>query len=201
MKYAEFHEHKLEILNRPRKGRGGGIGFIFNPQVLKLTVNNVRKYSSFEVSEALLQGCSELIRLCVVYRSTQNTSKAKYEATKQSKFFDEFSDYLDCLASKSGKPIIAGDFNFHLERHDDVITKQFVSLYEDKGFQQHILEPTHIWAIPRSVNHTFFFFLIILISHIKSEHSRVTKFVLWYCSKPSYSAKTKNLWLSFIVLE
>ena len=71
-KYAEFHEHKLEILNRPRKGRGGGIKFIFNPQVLKLTVNNVRKYSSFEVSEALLQGCSELIRLCVVYRSTQN---------------------------------------------------------------------------------------------------------------------------------
>ena len=148
MKYAEFHEHQLEILNRPRKGRGGGIGFIFNPQVLKLTVNNVRKYSSFEVSEALLQ----LIRLCVVYRSTQNTSKAK-----QSKFFDEFSDYLDCLASKSGKPIIAEDFNFHLERHDDVITKQFVSLYEDKGFQQHILEPTpantYIWWNFRSCSY------------------------------------------------
>lgn len=143
-KLAEFHEYHLDIINKSRSGKGGGVGFIYNPKRLKLFPNNVKKYSSFEVHEALVRGPSDLIRLCVIYRSTQHTTKAKYEATKQSKFFEEFSDYLDCLAAKSGIPVIAGDFNFHIERSEDSITRQFVALFEERGFQQHITEPTHI---------------------------------------------------------
>ena len=38
-KYAEFHEHNLDIINTPRKGKGGGVGFIFNPKRVKLPLN------------------------------------------------------------------------------------------------------------------------------------------------------------------
>lgn len=143
-KFAEFHESKLEVINKPRRGKGGGVGFIYNPNTVKLAPNNVKKYPSFEVFESLLKTSSELIRLCVIYRSTQHTSREKYKKTSPSKFFEEFSDYLDCLASKSGKPVIGGDFNFHVEKEGDILARQFISLYEEKGFQQHIQEPTHI---------------------------------------------------------
>ena len=43
----------FEILNKPRKGRGGGVGFLFNPKNIKLSRNDVRKYSSFETLEAI----------------------------------------------------------------------------------------------------------------------------------------------------
>lgn len=143
-KMAEFHERGLDIHNSPRKGVGGGVGFIFNPKTVRLVRNNVTKYSSFEVLESVLSTATDTIRLSVVYRSTQNTSRKKYLATRQAKFFDDFSDYLDCLSNKSGKPLICGDFNFHLENSLDSAANQFQKLIEDKGFNQHVTEPTHI---------------------------------------------------------
>ena len=143
-KMAEFHERGLEIYNSPRKGLGGGVGFVFNPKRVSLVRNNVTKYSSFEVLETLLTTTTDSIRLCVVYRSTQNTSRKKYLATRQAKFFEDFADYLDCLSVKSGKPLLCGDFNFHVENSFDSIANQFLKLIEEKGFRQHVTEPTHI---------------------------------------------------------
>ena len=87
-KYAEFHENNLEVMNAPRSGKGGGVGFIYNPKRVKLIRNDVCKYSTFEVLESLINSNSELVRLCVIYRSTQHTSRLKYEQTKQCKFFE-----------------------------------------------------------------------------------------------------------------
>ena len=141
---AEIHDSGLDIHNASRKGIGGGVGFIFDPKRVKLVRNNVAKYSSFEVLEAVLNTSTDTVRLCVIYRSTQNTSRKKYLATRQAKFFEDFSDYLDCLSSKSGKPLICGDFNFHVENSLDAIANQFCRLIDEKGFRQHVSEPTHI---------------------------------------------------------
>ncbi len=51
---------------------------------------------------------------------------------------------MDTLLTKSGTPIIAGDFNFHIEDSKDYWAKQFVDLYDSKGFIQHVSSPTHI---------------------------------------------------------
>lgn len=143
-KLAEIHEMGFDILNQPRKGKGGGVGFIFNAKVVKLVRNNVAKYSSFEALEAVLTTSTDTLRLCVVYRSTQHKSRKKYLETRQAKFFEDFSDYLDCLSSKSGKPMICGDFNFHLENQTDSIACQFLNLIQEKGFTQHITSSTHV---------------------------------------------------------
>jgi exonuclease III len=84
---------------------------LFDPKLISPIRNDVKKYSSFEVLECVLKTGSKMMRLSVVYRSTQSKS---YEETKMTKFMDEFEDYLDALVGKTGSPIIYGDFNFHV---------------------------------------------------------------------------------------
>ena len=73
-KFAEIHERGFELLNAPRKGIGGGVGFIFNVNTIKLVRNNVQKYPSFEALEAVLKTSTDTLRLCVIYRSTSQSS-------------------------------------------------------------------------------------------------------------------------------
>ena len=51
---------------------------------------------------------------------------------------------MDVVLQKSGKPIIFGDFNFHIEDALDSVAKKFISLIKSKGFKQHVDKPTHI---------------------------------------------------------
>jgi len=142
--FAEIHDHGFDIFSAPRRGRGGGVAFLFNSARLKPIRNNTNKFTSFEVLECLVKTSSQLIRLCVIYRSTQIACKERYDETKMSKFTEEFEEYLDSLLQKSGTPIICGDFNIHVEDVSDKTTKTFIDLYESKGFMQHISSPTHI---------------------------------------------------------
>ena len=137
--FAEIRDYGYDILSSPRRGRGGGVAFVYNPQRVKLIRNNVCKFSSFEVLEAILKTSNEMFRLCVIYRST---SAKKYAETRQTLFYKQFEEYLDLLITKAGKPIICGDFNFHLEDKADPSAKKFKSLYKEKGFKQHNFLPT-----------------------------------------------------------
>ena len=141
-KFAEIHDHGYEIFSKPRRGRGGGVAFLFDPKVVNPVRNNTSKFSSFEVLECLLKSGQKLIRLCVVYRSTQ--AKQKYESTKLNTFYEQFDTYLESLLTKSGDPIICGDFNFHIEDNSNVSAKKFLALCESKGFVQKVSGPTHI---------------------------------------------------------
>ena len=141
--YKEIHEQGFEIFNAPRRGRGGGVAFLFNSKKVKPLRNNTAKYSSFEALECVVKSTQGLIRFCVVYRSTQIASKQTYDETKVSKFLEEFTDYLDTLHDKTGTPIICGDFNLHLENPDDIPSKKFIDIYTSKGFKQHVNVPTH----------------------------------------------------------
>ncbi|KAL5257842.1 hypothetical protein ACHWQZ_G012699 [Mnemiopsis leidyi] len=131
----------FDVISCPRKGRGGGIAFLFDPLVISPIRNDVKRYSSFEVLECVLKGDDKMLRLSVVYRSTQSKN---YDGTKVSKFMQEFDEYLDTLVGKSGSPIICGDFNFHVENNTNSTAQNFISLCESKGFIQHIQSPTHI---------------------------------------------------------
>jgi hypothetical protein len=142
-KFAEVHEMGFDIHSAPRRGRGGGVAFIFNPNRVKLIRNSVTGFSSFEVLETVVKLGGELYRFCVVYRSTNATSLERYRETRLVLFMEEFGNYLDDLLSKAGKPVISGDFNFHVEQQGNAAAKSFISLYENKGYSQHVQAPTH----------------------------------------------------------
>ena len=144
--FAEFRECNFDIFSAPRKGRGGGVGFIFSTLVLKPVRNNIKKFKSFEGLECVLKGSDRMFRLCVIYRSTQsstNKNANKYEETKIASFMKEFEDYLDSLLIKEGTPIICGDFNLKINQNNDKNAQQFIRLYKSKGFQQHVNCATH----------------------------------------------------------
>ena len=94
--------------------------------------------------ECVIKLKNSIIRLCVVYRSTQILSKEKYDETKTSRFFEQFEEYLDTVLEKSGSPVICGDFNFHVEDSLDLVAQRFISLYKSKGFKQQVNASTHI---------------------------------------------------------
>lgn len=64
--------------------------------------------------------------------------------TRSSLFLSQFGEYLESLLTKGGTPLICGDFNFHVEDDLDTVAQQFITLYQDKGFQQHVRGATHI---------------------------------------------------------
>ena len=72
------------------------------------------------------------------------SSKSAYQETKTPLFFDHFNEYLDALIQKCGKPIVMGDFNFHIEDKNDAAAQRFVSLCQSKGLHQHVKSSTHI---------------------------------------------------------
>ena len=192
-KFAEIHDMGYDIISSPRKGRGGGVAFIFDPNLMSPIRNDVKKYSSFEVLECVLKSENELLRLSIVYRSTQGKN---YGETKVSKFMEEFDGYLDALVGKTGSPIVFGDFNFHVEDRNNSNARNFIELCKSKGFIQHLTDPTHISGGTLDLMFTLGNVSDSLpISNVRVEANTGTlsdHFLVSLQTKFSYSKKTRN---------
>ncbi|KAL5260989.1 hypothetical protein ACHWQZ_G006886 [Mnemiopsis leidyi] len=86
----------------------------------------------------LKSGTGTLLRLCCIYRSCT----AKLSTMNQ--FMLDFDDYLDNLTHSHGTPLIAGDFNIHLEDQTNADTIKFQALLSNYGLVQHCKSKTHI---------------------------------------------------------
>ena len=140
-KLQEIRDYGWDISSNPRKHRsGGGIAFLSRKELMLSSNEKVVKYKSFQVMEAVIQTTTGLIRLVNVYRPPY-TKKARYT---ESTFLEEFEDYICDLLAKPGKPMIAGDFNIHVERPQDFYPKKFLDLLTQHGLHQCVpLVPTH----------------------------------------------------------
>ncbi|KAG1652948.1 hypothetical protein GQR58_025895 [Nymphon striatum] len=119
----------FSLLHCPRVNRtGGGIGLLFN-QSLKIERFYPTSFASFEFMEFmefLLHGYAFLTCLVVVYRpppSSVNNSSS-------SQFFQNFPYLLEILSTSTGKLLIAGDFNFHVDDSKDVNAGRFIDLLD-----------------------------------------------------------------------
>ena len=130
------------ISSNPRKHRsGGGIAILYRPDITLKSNEKVTKYKSYQVMEAVLTCEKGLVRLVNIYRPPY-TKKARFT---ESMFLEEFDDYLSGLVHKPGQPIIAGDFNIHVERQKDFYPKKFLDLLSNYNLHQCVpLVATHI---------------------------------------------------------
>ena len=128
---------KFEHVPR-RTGKGGGVGVVYKSSI-KSVKNKTDNYSSFDCVELLLASKGDSIRLCVVYRPP-----AGKHAQPVSVFMEQFQDYMDSQATSSGKLLVIGDFNFHMDKQDDVYSKQLSELLFSLDLHQHVSGPTHI---------------------------------------------------------
>ena len=129
------------IMSNPRKNRGGGgIAILYKPYIDLKINEKVIKYKSYQVMEAVINCEMGLVRLVNVYRPGYS-KKARFT---ENYFLEELNEYLSDLALKPGEPIIAGDFNFHVERQTEHYPKKFLDLLSNYNLLQCTpLVPTH----------------------------------------------------------
>ena len=104
-------------------GTGGGIGLLYRKD-LKIQQVKTDTCNSFEFMEVLFHSSSSVIRIVIVYRPPLSSKNGLTHA----QFFDEFSYLLELLVSSSGKLLLAGDFNFHVNDRSNGPACQFLDL-------------------------------------------------------------------------
>ena len=58
-------------------------------------------------------------------------------------FIDEFSEYLESVILSNDLLCLTGDFNIHIDDHNDPAACRFLDLLESMSLTQHVAKPTH----------------------------------------------------------
>ena len=121
-----------------RASRGGGVGLLYNKAfVFKFK----RRYSfkSFEIIDMTMT-ISNPVRIVVVYRPPPSTQNGLTHEI----FFTEFRSFLEQLNNDTGRIILSGDFNFHVDDKNNIYTKKFLDLITIFNLKQHVNDATHV---------------------------------------------------------
>ena len=135
---ADMKPPGFNFLHVPRQTRGGGVGILYKSFLnVTLVQSNFCHFKSFEVLETFCQLYN--LRIIIIYRPPP--SQANNMSTAD--FLLEFGDYLQTINASSGKLIITGDFNLHLDNSSDGHVKSFNSLLSSTNIIQSVQDPTH----------------------------------------------------------
>ena len=127
------------FLNMPRANRpGGGVGGLIKSGLRAVKKESI-KTATFEHLEIELQINNKMVTFILVYRP-EASNKNRY---RMCDFYDEFTAFLAHFHSYQNEIIIAGDFNFHVNKPDDHKAAQFINILEMFDLVQHIKDPTH----------------------------------------------------------
>ena len=124
----------------PREfGSGGGVGIIFKHSLKIEKLTTTKSFKSFELMQLLLHKNSVTTHIVVIYRPPPSSTNG----FTVNLFFDEFSSLLELLVSSSGKLLITGDFNIHVNDTSAATALKFLDLLDSFNLIQHISMPTH----------------------------------------------------------
>ena len=88
----------------------------------------------------LVQTSSYILRFIILYRPPPSPKKKIQKAS----FIEDFGELLELTSTMTGKLIIAGDFNIHMDKKTDTESSQLSSLIDSFGLVQHVSGSTHI---------------------------------------------------------
>ena len=156
----------FNILNVPRKDRsGGGVALIFR-DCFQVVLKPSNQCLSVECLDVELKLSSSVLRIVLLYCPEPKTGNS---GTSNS-FLEIFSDLLDDLFLASGKLLLLGDFNYHMDNPTDKCVEMFQKILNMANLNQHVTSATHVQGhildlvITRhdellisdlSINHTF----------------------------------------------
>ena len=124
-----------KMLNQPRPGSrgGGGVAVILRENIRTLQQTS-DPYPSFEILEVLVTTNSDCFRLCVIYRPP---------GISVTDFCEDFENFIDSLATKSGKLLLVGDFNIHVDDFTNLSADKFRAVLDAANLDQLVTEATH----------------------------------------------------------
>lgn len=130
-----------DIKHVPRSGsRGGGVAIIFKLGIkIKMVKLNSVCYSHFESMSCAVHVNNVAFQLHVVYRPPPSSINDH----TNSKFFEEWPDFLEAISNYNGELIVTGDLNFHFDNETNNDTIHMMTLFEHHGLKQHVKQATH----------------------------------------------------------
>ena len=129
-----------KILHTPRNsGRGGGVGVIYNESISVVKVAITMNADSFEYIETMIKSGEEAVRLIAIYCPLPS-KKNKLTSTL---FLKEFAEFVEIQTVTTGKLIMAGDFNIHLDNPKDSFVSNFCDIIQSANLLQHVKGSTH----------------------------------------------------------
>jgi exonuclease III len=99
--------------------RGGGVAVLYRDAIVATDKRQCVPHTcpiTYEYMSLALTVNSVAVRLVVVYRPPKSSVSC---------FIQEFSDYLELLSASTGKLLIMGDFNIHVDRPDLPVVAKF----------------------------------------------------------------------------
>ena len=128
------------FVHTPRpNGNGGGVGLLYRKN-LKMEQIKSDPFKSFEFKELLLHSSASIIRIIVIYRPPISAKNGHTHAA----FLDDFSSLLERLVSSTGRLLLAGDFNFHVNDPSDNTANKFLDLLSCFNLEVcNVYTPTH----------------------------------------------------------
>ena len=128
-----------KLLHVPRQeGRGGGVAFICKNHY-KTKLENGFTARSFESMTVVMNAGSFTLRFVIIYRVPPSPANK----LKNSMFLEELSDYLESVATLSGKVVLVGDFNVHWDNPQNTERIELATLLDSYDLKQHVEGPTH----------------------------------------------------------
>ena len=118
------------MVHTARKGQQSGGIAVVHKNYLKVSKQTMTVYETFECIEVLLQ-------------TENDTFVCTVPSPFKSQFIDEFTTYMYKQATASGKLLVLGDFNIHVEDLSDLPARKFRELLCSLNLDQHVNEPTH----------------------------------------------------------
>ena len=128
------------FVHTPRpNGNGGGVGLLYRKN-LKMEQIKSDPFKSFEFKELLLHSSASIIRIIDTYRPPISVKNGHTHAA----FLDDFSSLLERLVSSTGRLLLAGDFNFHVNDPSDNTANKFLDLLSCFNLEVcNVYTPTH----------------------------------------------------------
>jgi len=97
---------------------------------------------SFELQSVTLKLLHSKLIVYNVYRPSPAITKTN-KSVPFSVFLSELDYLLTFATNNPHEFLITGDFNLHLDKHDDSQVKQFLSAHDSPNLTQHVSSPTH----------------------------------------------------------
>lgn len=130
-----------DIISVPRPvRRGGGVAVIYN-KTLGVKAKESNSFSSFEyvLTELSHPEHSIPFTLANVYRPP----RSNMNNIPMSVFFDEITNFLTTLVIQTGRLVVTGDFNIHVDNPNSTDASRFLDILDSLDLQQHVCDPTH----------------------------------------------------------
>lgn len=119
---------------------GGGIIIIHKTGLKVKKIDSGYDFKHFEYIETMVTHSNVTYRVIGLYRPQPTVKNGNSFVG----FMGEFETFLIDKTTESGKLILLGDLNFHLNDDKDREARLFMNLLDSLNLKQHVKEPTHI---------------------------------------------------------